>query len=88
MPLDAAGNGGGTISVDPGPHSSVVFTLAVSPRSGAADLTAQVNVEVKNFIAELQRSDGSMVDADQKVRVELGVSADGDPDEDPTQAAS
>ena len=75
LPLDGDGNGGGKITVDPGPHSSVVFTLAATPKAGGADVTATASAKVTNFLAKLMMADGSPAPAGKKITLELNVSA-------------
>ena len=75
LPLDGDGNGGGKITVDSGPHSSVTFTLTVSPKAGGADVTASVKAKVTNFFVKLMMADGSPAPAGKKVALELNLSA-------------
>jgi len=86
LTLDDAGNGQGTIMVDPGPRMPITFTLTIKPKDGSSVDPATAKAKVTNLIATLKMGDGSPAPAGKKCKLELAVLAGG-PADDGTQTA-
>jgi hypothetical protein len=77
LPLDKAGNGQGTIVIDPGPRESADFTLTIAPIDGSSVQPVKVSASVTNFFADLVMADGKKAPPGKKCTLALGALAGG-----------
>ena len=74
LPLDDAGNGEGTIMLDPGPGAPAKLSLRVQPVAGE-ETTAEASAKVANFDVKLLLDDGTPAPAHMHCKLTLGLLA-------------